>query len=113
MGLQWPVLQVVAWAKMTVAYQAQVGWRQAVIEAVAGPKCPLCNAIAAAEDQSRKANDPAAVNRDESQFVMSLAPLAEAMELPAVRPRQYPAAISQPVFRRDKPLVPPPRLAVG
>jgi len=113
MGLQWPALQVVAWTKMAIAYQPHVGWRQAVVEAVGGPKCPMCNAIAAAEEQSRKAHDPAAVNGDESQFVMSLPPLAEVMELPAVTPRQYPAEIAQPVFRRDKPLVPPPRLAVG
>jgi hypothetical protein len=113
MGLQWHVLQVAAWTRMAVAYRAHVGWRAAVIEAVAGPKCPLCIAIAAAEQESRKAHEPATANGDESRFVMSLPPLAEAMPQPAVRPLRFWADTAQPVLRREKPPIPPPRSAVG
>lgn len=113
MGLQWPVLQVAAWTKMAVAYRAQVSWRVAVIEAVSGPKCPICTALAAAEQQSRKQHDPAAANGDESRFVMGLPPLAEAMEQPAVRLRRFWTESAQPVSRREEPPIPPPRLDVG
>jgi hypothetical protein len=113
MGLQWPVLQVAAWGKMAVANRAHEGWRDAVIEAVEGPKCPMCNAIAAAEQQSRKAHDPATINGDESRFVMSLPPLAEAMPRPAVESRRFATETAPPVFRREKPPTPPPRLAMG
>lgn len=109
MGLQWHVLQVAAWTKMAVAYREHVGWRAAVIEAVAGPKCPLCIAIASAEQESRKAHDPATANGDESPFVMSLPPLAEVMPHPAARPLRFRAETARPVFRREKPPIPPPR----
>ena len=113
MGLQWPVLQVAAWTRMAVAYRAHAGWRDAVVRAVEGPKCPVCNALAAAEQESRTQHDPATANGDESQFVMCLPPLAEDMEQPAMRPRPFWAETAQPVFRREEPPIPPPRLAVG
>jgi hypothetical protein len=113
MGLQWPVLQAAAWTKMAVAYRAHVGWRTAVIEAVTGPKCPICTAIATAEQQSRKQEDPATANGDESQFVMCLPPLAETMPRPAVKILRFCTETARPVFRREKPPVPPPRSDVG
>jgi len=113
MGLQWPALQVAAWTKMAVGNWAREGWRAAVIEAVEGPKCPICNVIAAAEQQSRKEHDPATANGDESRFVMSLPPSADAMPKPATVSRQFPTETARPVFRRDEPLIPPPRANVG
>lgn len=55
LGLQWSVLQTVAWAGMIIAYSQKTPLREAVSMTFDGEHpCPLCHLVAEGRDEERR-----------------------------------------------------------
>lgn len=70
-GLQWDVLQWVAWTKMFVGYTQQMSWSAAVEQTFDREKpCEMCRAITAARESEREQREREAVSQDPGSKVL-------------------------------------------
>jgi hypothetical protein len=110
-GLQWDLLQVVAWSRMLADNSQSMSFARAVEKTFNGDMCPLCRVVDHAKQQ--QARNPAAAVRTDSKLIL-FCHTVSVVVLPGPRAtRTWPADAPAPGEIRRTPPVPPPRLAAA
>lgn len=110
LGLQWTLLQSVAWVSMLVRYSQETPFRTAVIRTFDGQHpCSLCKAIAHGKDSERK-QDNERSNPKNPKYELSLPASEHFLFDPPLR-LTPPPFVNHGEVRFFSPPKPPPRVA--
>lgn len=109
LDLSWMGLQVYAWAKMAQDKPADIGWTQAVVEAIAGDDpCEVCLYIQS--EHGKGPNSNRASNADQSiRHPMSLCAGVSVKPAVIIGAFQYLPGNEHRKARFERPPVPPPQ----
>lgn len=108
LGLQWFVLQSVAWTTMLVKYSAQTSITEAFAKTFDGNHpCSLCLAVHKAKGADRKAELQPLASKFNLFIVRASLPF-----IPVARAIHYFPERGKVCARSDSPPVPPPRFAL-
>lgn len=111
-GVQWDLLQVVAWGRMMTRHAEHMPLTEAVSKTFDGEMCGLCRIVARAgkTEQSRTTLPNGAV-QDRMLLLVGIPPRI-VLGIPAA-PLPRPADKVVPANDRPEPRVPPPRAALA
>jgi hypothetical protein len=107
-GVQWDVLQAMAWGRMMANYSCAESLPQAVADTFQGPACSLCRAVAQAKQQEKA---PASLPTEKLSAKVLLFFQATPRFVIAAPGMLGQVSSVRPVHSRDRamPPVPPPR----
>ena len=107
-GGHWYILQGVAWVNMIRDYSRMVPLTQAVAMTFSGKyPCPICKGIA----EEKKAENAKFCSFSKEVKKISTSAKVQVIE-PDATPMIYFEIVSEPRFRNDSPITPPPRFAL-
>ena len=106
-GVQWDLLQVIAWGRMFVGYSETMRISEAVQKTFGGEMCCLCKAVKKAKEQQEELPSPDSVK---GKFVL-IHQMAQSPILAIPVGRDWPWSRLRPAIEpRDPPPKPPPRI---
>jgi hypothetical protein len=106
-GLQWPLLQSIAWLNMLVTFSAQDGLQQAVVKTFDGKHpCKICKLVSAGRQAEKKAPTQHSLKKFDPMLIASTAVRFERKPYPA--PADFQKKFALRVY---SPLEPPPDFA--